>query len=433
MTLMINTTTAFEEYIGNLQFSCVYAETSFPLKLLSSLRLTASEAADYLQASAVAGNRSAGFFRTLPLIRPKVPIRGVCVFFTLELPDTFSIPVFICRDGTTLLELLPLALKTSQDANIPVQVVLGANALYNYTDKNFKLPDLARLTPYIQSDTFAGVWEVEAKNKKLLNEFTALSSVSPMQPFEETMVFEDPFTAFPKYAFPINIKEQRDLFKGLKIIKTAKGNAPFFHYLLNDLLNLNIQIEAELGGETVETAVFLCPGCPFALFSSYLSLNDYLVFTSISCAAVEKKFGFSKIRLQEFLGLNFKKLNHPTLYIGNLSETSCDFPLPAEDWFHFIFLKDTDARHPFPSAGAPYKLKHKRDFIFPYSCESIKRYGKVKINRKKCKCGTGAEALCASKTACPALAFGETHILLDETLCTGCRACVPYCKNKALS
>jgi hypothetical protein len=430
MTLMINTTTAFEEYIGNLQFSCVYKETSFPLKVCSSVHLNASEAADYLQASAVVGNKSAGFFRTLPLIRPKAPLRGVCVFFTLELPDTFSIPVFICRDSAALLELLPLALKTSQDANIPVQVVLGANALYNYTDKNFKLPDLARLTPYIQSDTFAGVWEVEAKNKKLFNEYASLSSVSPMQPFDETMVFEDSFTAFPKYAFPINIKEQRDLFKGLKVIKTAKSNAPFLHHLLNDLLNLNIQIEADLGGETVETAVLLCPGCPFALFANYLSLSEYLVFTSITCAAVEKKFGFSNIRFQEFLGLNFKKLNHPTLYIGNLSETSCN-PLPAEDWFHFILLKDTDVRHSFPLAGAPYKLKYKRDFIFPYSCESIKRYGKVKVNKKKCKCGS--EALCADKTACPALAFGETHILLDEALCTGCRACVPACKYKALS
>ncbi|MDR2400319.1 MAG: hypothetical protein LBD73_01540, partial [Deferribacteraceae bacterium] len=164
---MINTKEALEEYISNLQFSCVYAEKSFPLKVAGSLLCSNREAVDYLIGSAVVGNKAAGFFRSLPpLINPR-PTRGICIFVTLELPAFFSIPVFFCREPASLLELFPMALKTSQDANTPVQVVLGTNALYNYTDTNFRVPDLDRLTPYIQSDTFTKIAETDAKNKKL--------------------------------------------------------------------------------------------------------------------------------------------------------------------------------------------------------------------------------------------------------------------------
>jgi NAD-dependent dihydropyrimidine dehydrogenase PreA subunit len=427
---MINTTAAFEEYIRNLQFSCVYVEKSFPLKVQSSILCTNSEALDYLIGSAAVGNKSAGFFRFLPTVDNIRPIRGICVFITLELPAAFSIPVFFCRDADALLELFPLALKISQDINMPVQIVLAANALHNYSDKNFKLPDLDRLTPYIQNDTFLSGWDAASKNKKLAAGYKTVASLVAPEPFSETMVFEEPFLPFPRYLFPINIKEQRELFKDLRVINTTKSNAPFFHYLLNDLLNMNIHLETDMEDKVNETATLLCPGCPFTVFASALSFADYIVFTSITCTAIEKKFGFPILSLQEFLGINAKKLNRQTLYIGNLSE------LPSagcahSDNFHFIFLKDGDIKTLFPIAPSAYKLKYKHDFIFPYSCGNIKRYNALKVNKKKCKCTE--DPVCAIKTACPSLAAGENHIWIDEAQCTGCRACVQACKYKALS
>ncbi|MDR2104249.1 MAG: 4Fe-4S binding protein [Deferribacteraceae bacterium] len=427
---MINTTQALEEYIKNLQFSCVYAEKSFPIKVESNILSSSREAVEYLISSAVVGNKAAGFFRSLPPISNLRDTRGICVFVSLELPLNFSIPIFFCRDAATLLELFPRALKTSQDANTPVQIVLGANALHNYADTNFRIPDLDRLTPYIQSDTFTNEVDRELKNKKLSADYKDLSALLPMEPFGETLVFEDPLLSFPLYLFPLNIKEQRDLFKGLRLINTTNSNKELFHYFLNDLLNMNIRIETEIQARQTETETLLCPGCPFMLFSSYLSFTDYLVFTSIPCAAVEKKLGFSLITLHEYLGINFKRLNRQTVYIGNLSELPAA-PIPSGGDYHFIFLKDTDIETTFPIPRLPYKLKQKVDFIFPYTCNNVKRYSRLKVNKKKCRCKD--DPTCALKTACPAFAPGEEYVFINEELCTGCRACVPACQYKALS
>ena len=80
-------------------------------------------------------------------------------------------------------------------------------------------------------------------------------------------------------------------------------------------------------------------------------------------------------------------------------------------------------------------FRHKiKNTLYPYSCNNIKKYSKVKIKLHKCSCiKNNAPCSVFEKTLCPAIYTSSNDISIDNTMCNGCLACKLLCSQGAVS
>ncbi len=430
---IINSTESLISYIQGMNFSTIYVEDNFPLAIPGTFRMQAPNALQYMLASAAVGNKVIGFFHRIPKIFNDRPLRGICLLISTRLPDELETPAFFCRKPEQMADIFPRAIKVSTDTNMPVQIIIAANILNNYMTEPLPSGDLDRVSPYLNGSTFAAKRELQPAQQKLLAAYSALRTSFPQSAMPAKLAFGLPDEEFPPYIFPVNIPEQRALFEGLRSISTTDTDLPFFHKLIHILHDMDIELTPALTPEPVETKTYLCPGCPFAAMYANLPLKEVIVFTSVQCEAAKHAYPIEQVSMMEYLGIVSRKLNVLTLFVGNLSEA-----LPIRNALMengtFILLNDCGEKAPFPPASSPSKLKILKNATFPYSCNNIKKYAKIKNNIKKCVCYlNNANPGCADGSRCPALIRKANGIHINGKLCTGCRSCVSYCEKKALS
>ena len=430
---IINSSASLIDYISGIGFSSIYVEDNFPLAVSGTFRMDAVNAVQYLLASAVVGNKAAGFFHCAPKIPSDRALRGVCIFVSLELPDEIEIPIFFCKKPEGLAEMLPRVLKVSIDTNMPVYVVISANILNNYMTKPFPKSDMDRISPYLHVNTFSAKRDIHSVQQKMLTVYSELRASMTQNKVSDRMAFELPKEDFPLYIFPLRIPEQRALFTGLKTIHTTEKDLPFFHRLIHILHDLDIDISPDLLPVPIDVKTALCPGCPFTAMYANLPLKDVIVFTSVRCAAVKNVYPVEQVSIMEYMGVLSRKVNLPTLFAGNLSETLSVKNLLIGNGT-FILLNDCSEKAPFPYISHPSKLKTVKNMVFPYSCGNIKTYSRLKKSMKRCVCyKNDTDAGCVENSHCPAMMRGENDLRINFKLCTGCRSCVPYCDKRALS
>jgi hypothetical protein len=429
-----NSTLEFISFIKNLNYSTVFVEESFYLNIAGNVCLNVCDAPEYLLGAASVGNRVLGFFNKMPQTELKT-IRGVCIFVSTELPNNISTPTFFCRTPTELAELFPLAIKTSLESNIVVHIIISANALNNYSETTFRTEMQDRISPYFDSKSanlIQSLKQIRHINERLTKEYNTLLEISPMDKFPERLSFEIPSEKFPKYIFPIESIQQRILFDDIRTIYCTPSEELFFHNLAKNTLKLNMAIETTLSGEKYPVKQSLCPGCPFIAIYNEPSINKYKVFSTIACNVVYERFGIEKTTFQTFLGMTSNKnLNIQPLIIAHLTEAKGQKVLPAAA--NFIFLKNDDVSltPSLVSCKYPNKININCNMVFPYSCNNIKRYPKMKIHTKKCK--PAAPFNCIEKSACQVLVISNGLINIDESRCTGCRSCARNCPYGVMS
>jgi ferredoxin len=427
---MVNSTDSVINFIENLDLAEIYVEDNFPLPVTSTIKMQAQTAASMLIGSAMVGNKVVGFFHKVPPFEANRPLRAFCVFFASQLPDCINVPLFFCKTPSQLVELLPRAVKTSTDTGMPVQVIISANALNNYTHKAIPYEIQDKSQPYFSDNILT--WKPSQKEDKVKAAHAYLTQAMPPKQGEANISLKLNEAWFPEYIMPMSHSQSGQL-QGLTKIKTTPEELSFVSTWLCGLLGLRVEITADLEPEPALVTTELCPGCPFMAIFACKDIVTYKVFTSVNCRAIREIYGVHYATYAEMRGMLSKKLNVQPLFVSMASQAPDVKPSELVNGT-VILLQDNNDAPKLPFIKAMEKLKSIKNCALPYGCTNIKKASLPKFNIKKCNCISSAtEPICKQSTHCPALYEGETAIKINKTLCSGCRVCTGYCPTKALS
>ena len=141
------------------------------------------------------------------------------------------------------------------------------------------------------------------------------------------------------------------------------------------------------------------------------------------------------LTIDGYMGIISSEVRSSTLFIGNASSYKSHYHNFISKRGRVILLNDSDVPkvNGFSTIRHPKKLNKIKNTLYPYSCNNIKKYSKVKVKLNKCSCmKNNAPCSVFEKTLCPALYTAADGILIDNTMCSGCLACKELCSQGAV-
>ena len=418
------------EFIERYNFSHIFTDKSLPLgDFQSDLRFNNSEAVDFLISAAITGKKSIGFFKQLPLVNIKRPLRGECVFVCRFLPMRIDMPVIFCRKAEELSNILILSLKVSSESKLPVSVVVSDNAANNYAKEVKISRDLIRTSPYLHANTFKMSLDGDDFNRCVaIAESIFKTSFNPVDFESGELSFKNSDMPFFSYLLPNVLPEFVKNISG-KTFTAPKSEAQIIENMLKSTYGISVTVNGTVEEAAPKVKDFLCPGCPFVSIITKIKDKNIIIFTDIECEGVLKTFNLNTAGIEEYMGLLSENLNAKTLFIGSVSQYKPSYDRFLKDG-KVIFLNDCglNSLGKYPVIRHPKKTNPDKNVLFPYSCSNIKSYMRAKINAKKCRCikdGTGPQ--CIETVKCPAIYTKNDVVVIDSNACTGCFACKTAC------
>ena len=390
-----NSKEIIQNILERYNFTAIYSDSCNKFGIETSKNYAdGNDAIDFLYSSAVIGSKSLGFFTELPFFEVTRPLRAECLFITQTLPKYISTPVIIIKNAEDISARLTLAVKLSVEHKIPVTVVITHNADNNLMQVlPANLTDDITLISLQHKGCFPEYFVPEIKPdvfKILSNDIYAYSS--------EKDLLEQFF--FNNYSTEFDFKERED-----KIYPQ-----------INNLL---------------------CPGCPFVNIFARGVEKDTIIFTDITCKGVLETFPeLNYLTIDGYMGIISSEVRSSTLFIGKASSYKSHYNNIISKRGRVILLNDSGVAKidGFSSIRHPKKLNKIKNTLYPYSCNNIKKYSKVKIKLHKCSCiKNNAPCSVFEKTLCPAIYTSSNDISIDNTMCNGCLACKLLCSQGAVS
>lgn len=417
----------FESFIVNAKFDIVAKEHNFKLKIDSNISyLSKAQLPNVLNISAIFGKKCIAFLSELLEFKIKNLLSGVFIIVTERIPKRITIPTLFCKNAEQIGFTLETAYNLSLETRLPVNVVLGSNAINSFA-KDYPFNIGSQQSKQNISKTNIRDIDTATIEEKLTLAEEILNTKMPNNLKSDLLSFDYEGDFF-SYIVPnkktysmgsnykVHKKEVESLRPILELLKIKFDTVEISNYEYN----INIRNA-------------LCPGCPFVSIFSNLQLNDYYIFSNIKCESIYESFNINFMSMDEFYGLLLAEVKQNFLFITNYSDFNQKYLKNVDIKGKIILLKDTEIdREFFKLTKYPFKLTNP-NFIFPYSCENINSYKIPKIKHEKCSCiKDGKIADCIAKTFCPAIKTDKSSIKIDSQFCTGCRACVAYCQMGAI-
>lgn len=432
-----NSKEIIQNILERYNFAAIYSDGCNKFGIETSKNyVDGNDAIDFLYSSATIGSKALGFFTELPFFEVTRPVRAECLFITQSLPKYISTPVIIIKNAEDIAARLTLALKLSVEHKVPVTVVITHNASNNYTDFERANNDLGRISPYISAATFKqSISKVELKetynavNNNLMQAF-------PVNSFENiTYISLQHKGYFPDYFVP-EIKPA--VFKVLSSdIYTYKSEKDFLEKFFFNNYNTEFNFKEKEDKVYPQINNLLCPGCPFVNIFARGVEKDTIIFTDITCKGVLEAFPeLNHITIDGYMGIISSEVRSSTLFIGKASSYKSHYSSFISKRGRIILLNDSGISKidGFSAIRHPKKLNKTKNTLYPYSCNNIKKYSKVKVKLNKCSCITNNTPCSVfEKTLCPAIYTSSNSILIDNSMCNGCLACKALCSQGAVS
>lgn len=432
-----NSKEIIQNILERYNFTAIYSDSCNKFGIETSKNyVDGNDAIDFLYSSATIGSKALGFFTELPFFEVTRPLRAECLFITQTLPKYISTPVIIIKNAEDISARLTLALKISVEHKVPVTVVITHNAANNYTDFERANNDLGRISPYISASTFKQyISKVELKetyntiNNNLMQALPANNSENV------TLISLQHKGYFPDYFIP-EIKPAifKILNNNIAAYKSEKDLLEKFFFN-----NYN----TEFCFKELEDKIYpqihnlLCPGCPFVNIFARGVEKDTIIFTDITCKGVLEAYPeLNFLTIDGYMGIISSEVRSSTLFIGRASSYKSHYNNFISKRGRVILLNDSGVSKidGFSSIRHPKKLNKTKNTLYPYSCNNIKKYSRVKVKLNKCSCIKN-NTLCSvfEKTLCPAIYTSANGISIDSSMCNGCLACKVLCSQGAVS
>ncbi len=432
-----NSKEIIQNILERYNFTAIYSDSCNKFGIETSKNYAdGNDAIDFLYSSAVIGSKSLGFFTELPFFEVTRPLRAECLFITQTLPKYISTPVIIIKNAEDISARLTLAVKLSVEHKIPVTVVITHNAANNYTDFERANNDLGRISPYINASTFKQSISKEELKETYNAVNNNLMQVLPANLTDDiTLISLQHKGCFPEYFVP-EIKP--DVFKIL-------SNDIYAYSSEKDLLeqfffnNYSTEFDFKEREDKIYPQInnLLCPGCPFVNIFARGVEKDTIIFTDITCKGVLETFpDLNYLTIDGYMGIISSEVRSSTLFIGKASSYKSHYNNIISKRGRVILLNDSGVAKidGFSSIRHPKKLNKIKNTLYPYSCNNIKKYSKVKIKLHKCSCiKNNAPCSVFEKTLCPAIYTSSNDISIDNIMCNGCLACKLLCSQGAVS
>ena len=431
-----NSKEIIQNILERCNFTAVYSDSCNKFGIETSKNyVDGNDAIDFLYSSATIGSKALGFFTELPFFEVTRHVRAECLFITQSLPKYIATPVIIIKNAEDISARLNLALKLSVEHKVPVTVVITHNALNNYTYFERTNNDLGRISPYISASTFK-----QSISKEELKETYNAVNNSLMQFFSANLTNNITHISlqhkgyFPEYFIP---EIKHDVFKmlssNISVYKSEKDLLEKFFFT-----NYNTEFNFKEQEDKVYPQInnLLCPGCPFVNIFARGVEKDTIIFTDIVCKGVLEAYQeLNYLTIDGYMGIISSEVRSSTLFIGNASSYKSHYHNFISKRGRVILLNDSDVPkvNGFSTIRHPKKLNKIKNTLYPYSCNNIKKYSKVKVKLNKCSCmKNNAPCSVFEKTLCPALYTAADGILIDNTMCSGCLACKELCSQGAV-
>lgn len=432
-----NSKEIIQNILERYNFTAIYSDSCNKFGIETSKNyVDGNDAIDFLYSSATIGSKALGFFTELPFFEVTRPLRAECLFITQTLPKYISTPVIIIKNAEDISARLTLALKISVEHKVPVTVVITHNAANNYTDFERANNDLGRISPYISASTFKQyISKVELKetyntiNNNLMQALPADNSENV------TLISLQNKGYFPEYFVPeIKPAVFKILNNNIAAYKSEKELLEkFFFNNYNTEFNFK-EIEDKIYPQIHN---LLCPGCPFVNIFARGVEKDTIIFTDITCKGVLEAYPeLNFLTIDGYMGIISSEVRSSTLFIGRASSYKSHYNNFISKRGRVILLNDSGVSKidGFSTIRHPKKLNKTKNTLYPYSCNNIKKYSRVKVKLNKCSCvKDNTPCSVFEKTLCPAIYTSANSILIDNTMCNGCLACKVLCSQGAVS
>lgn len=432
-----NSKEIIKDILERYGFTSIYTASSNNLGIESSKNFVDErDALDFLYSSAVIGSKALGIFNELPCLNINIPLRAECLFITFSLPKKISTPVIVVKNADEVSSKLSLGLKLTLEYKIPVAVVITANALNNYTEFNKSNSDMGRISPYISKTTFKNVIS-QNEIKEIYDHINNTLLQSYNKEYNgEILSLTYKHGYFPDYFLPATHAENLSWLKDktVEVYESEKELLLSFFYE-NYSISLNIK--------TIEDRVFpevkdlLCPGCPLVNILTKGVNAETIIYTDIKCEGIKKAFSeLNFISIDGYIGIISSEIKASTLFIGYASSYKPHYYNFLSKRGRMILLSDTGVTkiNGFTFIKHPKKLYTIKNTLYPYSCNNIKLFSKVKVKLNKCRCmKENVPCNVLEKTLCPAIYKHSNNVLVNAEMCNGCLACKAVCEKGALS
>lgn len=432
-----NSKEIIQNILERYNFTAIYSDSCNQFGIETSKNyVDSNDAIDFLYSSAVIGSKALGIFAELPFFEVTRPMRAECLFITQTLPKYISTPVIIIKKAEDISARLTLALKISVEHKVPVTVVITHNASNNYTDFERANNDLGRISPYISAATFKqSISKVELKETYNAINNTLMQAL-PAQVSENIKHISLQHKGFfPEFFVPEIKPESINILNNeICVYKSEKELIEKFFFN-----NYNIEFNFKETEDKVYPKIsnLLCPGCPFVNIFARGVEKDTIIFTDIACKGVLEAFPeLNYLTIDGYMGIISSEVRPSTLFIGNASSYKSHYNNFISKRGRVILLNDNSVSKVdgFSSIRHPKKLSKVKNTLYPYSCNNIKKYSKVKVKLNKCSCiQNNTPCSVFEKTLCPAIYASSNNILVDSAICNGCLACKALCSQGAVS
>ncbi len=432
-----NSKEIIQNILERYNFAAIYSDSCNKFGIETSKNyIDGNDAIDFLYSSAIIGSKALGFFTELPFFEVTRPTRAECLFITQTLPKYISTPVIIIKDAEDISARLTLALKLSVEHKVPVTVVITHNASNNYTDFERANNDLGRISPYISASTFKqSIAKEELKETYNTINNNLLQAFSTNITDNITHISLQHKGYFPDFFIP-EIKPE--IFKVFSNnISTYKSEKDLLEKFFFNNYNTEFRFKELEDKIYPQISNLLCPGCPFVNIFARGIEKDTIIFTDITCKGVLEAYPeLNYLTIDGYMGIVSSEVRSSTLFIGRASSYKSHYNNFISKRGRVILLNDSGVSKidGFSTIRHPKKLTKTKNTLYPYSCNNIKKYSRVKVKLNKCSCmKNNTPCSVFEKTLCPAIYTSTNSILIDNTMCNGCLACKVLCSQGAVS
>ncbi len=432
-----NSKEIIQNILERYNFAAIYSDSCNKFGIETSKNyIDGNDAIDFLYSSATIGSKALGFFTELPFFEVTRPTRAECLFITQTLPKYISTPVIIIKDAEDISARLTLALKLSVEHKVPVTVVITHNASNNYTDFERANNDLGRISPYISASTFKqSIAKEELKETYNTINNNLLQAFSTNITDNITHISLQHKGYFPDFFIP-EIKPE--IFKVFSNnISTYKSEKDLLEKFFFNNYNTEFRFKELEDKIYPQISNLLCPGCPFVNIFARGIEKDTIIFTNITCKGVLEAYPeLNYLTIDGYMGIVSSEVRSSTLFIGRASSYKSHYNNFISKRGRVILLNDSGVSKidGFSTIRHPKKLTKTKNTLYPYSCNNIKKYSRVKVKLNKCSCmKDNTPCSVFEKTLCPAIYTSANSILIDNAMCNGCLACKVLCSQGAVS
>lgn len=433
-----NSKEIIQNILERYNFTAIYSDSCNQFGIETSKNYCdGNDALEFLYSSAIIGSKALGLFTEIPFFEVTRPLRAECLLITQTLPKHINIPVIIIKNPQDISSRITLAVKISVEHKVPVAVVISYNASNNYTDFERANNDLGRISPYINASTFKHFVSKEELEEIYQSIYSVLMQSFPESDNKDISLIslQDKAGYFPDFFVPNILPDVIKKYStSLKAYSSEKEMLQLFFFN-----NYNIDIDFEECEDKIYPQVhdLLCAGCPFVNIFAKGVEKDTVIFTDINCRGLLQTYKeLNYLTIDGYIGIISSEVRSSTLFIGRASAYKSHYYKFITKRGRVILLNDSGVAKMggFSTIRHPRKLTKTKNTLYPYCCNNIKRYSKIKVKLNKCSCMTeGKECSVCKKTLCPAIYTSSRNILVDNMMCNGCLACKELCSQGAVS